>query len=406
MTEQKIELAKSTASAEKAKIKIPQLTDKELLSLYARIKPVVSGSQLGEEELGRFIGRWTEENKAGWVETDALKKGASKSLFWIKEVNPRNVAFTWGPEAAGLASGLKKVGEITTYHTWGYYGFFKPTIDEVLAQIPKELVGKVCAFETVPSSYDINKVLTPDNKYHIGKTTLYAMEGGGVKKLLRGERRNWSARREAREEADRVGKKTAEIEALGRDVTELIVKDARMVTYKGDTEEQISSYSGGISEDFRKLLEYFPDSDEVNELRKNTLKRVLNVLNDGLKSGEISVLRADLALEQLGEAMAREDYTFGLDGMSSSREYDYWGEEAIKLAKSVLAVAHERFQNGSMRDYTAEGLIKHAKPFISVEDAADQLFLMEVMKPVLEAEIKRYNQEDRRKEVMRLIHKE
>lgn len=64
----------------------------------------------------------------------------------------------------------KPLGDITTRHTYGYVLCFKPSVAEVLAAIPEELVEKVRGFTVQyagPSGEHVGDV-------HIGKATLYA----------------------------------------------------------------------------------------------------------------------------------------------------------------------------------------------------------------------------------------
>lgn len=116
--------------------RIPEISDAKLEELYKRIKPVVK------------------------------RKG---KLYYIKDEDPRKVAFTWDPKLKNKAKKLEKLCNITTYHTYGYYGFFKPSIAEVIAQIPKYYLDKTVAFETLTD-------LTVENivgDYHVTTTTLY-----------------------------------------------------------------------------------------------------------------------------------------------------------------------------------------------------------------------------------------
>jgi hypothetical protein len=71
-----------------------------------------------------------------------------------------------------------KVGEFLTLHNFGYYGFYKPSIEEVLAQLPAELfdeeklAGRKLYFTNKMISADINvSMLNQEN--HIAKTTVY-----------------------------------------------------------------------------------------------------------------------------------------------------------------------------------------------------------------------------------------
>lgn len=73
-------------------------------------------------------------------------------LFKIKEVHPRNVAFTWDPQPTEEYPNLVEIGRIKTDHLCAYYGFIKPSIAEVLPQIPDESLDEICAFQTVTSS--------------------------------------------------------------------------------------------------------------------------------------------------------------------------------------------------------------------------------------------------------------
>ena len=72
-----------------------------------------------------------------------------KERYYIKKVDPEKIAFTWDPKKTKRARKLKPLKDITTYHTYGYYGMFKPSIAEVLAQIPEELLAATRAFEIV-----------------------------------------------------------------------------------------------------------------------------------------------------------------------------------------------------------------------------------------------------------------
>lgn len=99
---------------------------------------------------------------------------------YIKPVDLFGIAYTWNPKSAGKATGLKPLCDITTYHTYGYYGMFKPSIAEVLAQIPAEHLDKVVAFEIVDSpkdADDLNRQSKAINAgYHVATTRLYVRE--------------------------------------------------------------------------------------------------------------------------------------------------------------------------------------------------------------------------------------
>ena len=88
-------------------------------------------------------------------------------------------SYTWDPkfDESRKVPELKPLGDITTFHGYGYYGMFKPSIAEVLAQIPDVLVQRVVAFEIIgqpESAADLNA--HPDavnDGYHVATTRLY-----------------------------------------------------------------------------------------------------------------------------------------------------------------------------------------------------------------------------------------
>lgn len=124
--------------------RIPSISDEQLNELYQRIKPVARKSR--------------------------------GDLYYIRDVDPRGVAFTWDPKYTQKAKGLQPLQNIVTYHTYGYYGFFKPSVAEVIAQIPKDCIDQVVAFETKgpEDASDLNQHIQELNDgYHVATTTLY-----------------------------------------------------------------------------------------------------------------------------------------------------------------------------------------------------------------------------------------
>jgi len=106
--------------------RIPEISDEKLREILKRVRPVV-----------RFLGS-----------ADGLFADHRGALYYIKEVDPRGVAFTWLPMPDGKASGLKTLLGIQTYHVRANNSLFKPSLAEVIAQIPEEIINKVVAFET------------------------------------------------------------------------------------------------------------------------------------------------------------------------------------------------------------------------------------------------------------------
>jgi len=133
------------------RFQIPEITDERLNELAARIKPV--------HNFGKRRGRcYVKPMKRG----DYL----------------RGVAYTWEPRPADKVEDLRPISDIRTYHTFGYYGFFKPSIAEVLAQIPPEVIDQVVAFEIIDSpsdAEDLNREADALNSgYHVATTRLFA----------------------------------------------------------------------------------------------------------------------------------------------------------------------------------------------------------------------------------------
>lgn len=132
------------ASVEK-KIWIPEVPQERIKELAERIRPVV--------------------------------EFARKGKCYIEPVDLFRIAYTWDPKSADKAKGLKPLCDITTHHTFGYHGFFKPSIAEVLAQIPAEHLDKVVAFEIVEgpeTADDLDREREALNAgYHVATTRLY-----------------------------------------------------------------------------------------------------------------------------------------------------------------------------------------------------------------------------------------
>jgi hypothetical protein len=128
-------------------MKAQQITDKQLAERCSRIQPIVRD---------RFGG-----------------------LRFIKPVNPNNIAYQWDPAFMGtVPRKLIIVGRSKrVLITWAYYGFFKPTIRECLAQMPPGCVNRCTAFEIVKgpkTAADLNVEKEALNAgYHICEVVYY-----------------------------------------------------------------------------------------------------------------------------------------------------------------------------------------------------------------------------------------
>ncbi len=139
--------------------RIPKIPKKILEERAKLIKPVVRFAYLDKDGFPTF-----NENKG------KLKRYKTGLLYYIKNVDIFDVAFTWEPEPVKRADELAFLDAIVTYHGFAAPAFFKPLIAEVLAQIPEKYLGKVAAFETVSADLDCTYSI---DSYHYTLTRLY-----------------------------------------------------------------------------------------------------------------------------------------------------------------------------------------------------------------------------------------
>lgn len=142
-------------------IKFKKLTDKELADRYSRVKPL----------------KRTEDGKLMWIESFSdIQRLKDTAFLWdakyVREVKDDELVAYKGDEFIAFA-------------TWAYYGFFKPTLEEVLSQIdPINLASNrldpIVAFEIIdaPECWDdIHKTelhsAILNAGYHIFKVKLY-----------------------------------------------------------------------------------------------------------------------------------------------------------------------------------------------------------------------------------------
>jgi len=140
------------------KSRIPVISNEELDWLYSRIKPVI-----------RYGIKFRKNGKIdpSEVDVDGLP-------FYIKDVDPREWAFTWGPKSTRQADDIERLDDIITYHTYGAPSLFKPSVAEVLAQIPEEYLEKTVAFEVRAENLrEWNHVEEGGKYYHVTMTRLY-----------------------------------------------------------------------------------------------------------------------------------------------------------------------------------------------------------------------------------------
>lgn len=97
--------------------KIPDITDERIAELLTKMQPVL--------------------------------RNAKGELHHIEPVDPRKIAFTWAPKFTKQVKAWADIGRIETNHSCGYIGLFKPSISEVLAQIPEHFLNSANCFETL-----------------------------------------------------------------------------------------------------------------------------------------------------------------------------------------------------------------------------------------------------------------
>lgn len=122
---------------------IPTKTDAELAALVKKTRPLVC-------------------NKDG-------------NLCTIKQPDLRKTAFTWDPKGLRKVKGTAvDVATVQTLHTYGYYGMFKPSIAEVLCQMPEGLDAD--GFEVIgpEDAADLNREhLALNEGFHVATTIFY-----------------------------------------------------------------------------------------------------------------------------------------------------------------------------------------------------------------------------------------
>ena len=125
-------------------ILIRELSNEELLALYKKVKPIVTLN-----EIKFSLRKYTLEE---------LRK---YSYIWHSKEDSREII---------SSKRIETIDEFDCFHRFGYYGLFKPTIAEVLSQIPNSQADKINAFEIL-SLYDINDSV--NKGYHKSKVRTY-----------------------------------------------------------------------------------------------------------------------------------------------------------------------------------------------------------------------------------------
>ena len=131
----------------KRKFEIPKMSDAEIARWYATIKPIVGH--------------------------DTYLRGLSADEL-------TGIAYTWLNEPSDYAdkvdfSKLSVLEDRKMLHGYEYYGFFKPSVGEVIRQIPKEHLNKVVAFEIIDGAIAMNSTFNAELNagFHVSIVRLY-----------------------------------------------------------------------------------------------------------------------------------------------------------------------------------------------------------------------------------------
>jgi len=142
--------------------RIPKLPTEELLRRAGLIKPVILRDQTYFE--------------------------------WKSKSDPINHSFTWEYECGKQVNVGRPIFTTITFHSWGHPSLFKPSIAEVVAQIPDQILDQVKAFHLEEDDMDVYHCL-PDG-YHFTKTKFfgeYEVVNFGPRLSREEKQRQWDA---------------------------------------------------------------------------------------------------------------------------------------------------------------------------------------------------------------------
>lgn len=129
---------------------IPKMSNEEIAKRYTSIKPIIR------------------------------KEGKPSYLRNLSNSELENVAYTWLNDSTDYGefvdfTKLSVLTDVKMLHRWRYYGFFKPTVGEVIRQIPKEYLEKVIAFEIIAGPLDIYTTFKAELNagFHVSIVRLY-----------------------------------------------------------------------------------------------------------------------------------------------------------------------------------------------------------------------------------------
>ena len=138
------------------KISIPKISKEEMKKRYEQIKPVI-----------------TVNGKLHYFREFAINEINGISYLWEPDKDVRD-------EVKENELEVLEGRDFVCLHSYGYYGFFKPTIGEVLSQIKECDIPLIKAFEIIErpeTAADYHKdsftSIAFDNGYHVSTVRVY-----------------------------------------------------------------------------------------------------------------------------------------------------------------------------------------------------------------------------------------
>lgn len=137
-------------------VSIPKISDEEMMKRYKQIKPVI-----------------TVNGKLHYFREFTLEELSGISYLWNRHEDVREEV---GEDELEVLEGR----DFVCLHSYRYYGFFKPSVGEVLFQIKEYDLPFIKAFEIIESpqtAADFHKdsftSIAFDNGYHVSTVRLY-----------------------------------------------------------------------------------------------------------------------------------------------------------------------------------------------------------------------------------------
>ncbi len=134
-------------------IKIPRINDNKLLELYNKIKPIVT----------------IKEQKYLLKEFELLDL---RGISYLENINKNKKSII-------DINRLEIIDDFLCLHTYAYSTIFKPSIAEVLAQYPNELIDKSNLFEIIEKPVTLDDITKYrqffDCGYHLSKVRAYKL---------------------------------------------------------------------------------------------------------------------------------------------------------------------------------------------------------------------------------------